>query len=429
MKNTKRCLSLFMALVLMMAYLVSSNSRQDEQEVLDLLKRLNKRAVKSIKSSDGDIIDCVKLSDQPAFDHPLLKNHTIQTVSRVKETGFNLVLNLKVAYIAWKLSPTSHPESGHINETKQFEDEVENPLAQLWQLNGSCQEGTIPIRRTHKSDVLRASSIEAFRKKKRSTRHRVSMVFDDPNDHEYAIASVEGDKYYGTRASFNLWNPYVEGKDEFSLSQMWLSSADAENTIEAGWHVNPDLEGDSRTRLFIYWTNDGYVKTGCHNLLCPGFVQTNKNIVLGGKLGPLSTYGGLSYDITLQVWKDPVTKNWWLKFGKENVGYWPASLFLYLADAAIVVQWGGEAINIKPNGKHSLTQMGSGHFAEQGAHKASFIRNIKLVDASNLLQDPTHISSFASRPGCYNVQVFDRTTTTWDKYMYYGGPGRSQFCP
>jgi hypothetical protein len=27
---------------------------------------------------DGDFIDCVDINQQPAFDHPLLKNHTIQ---------------------------------------------------------------------------------------------------------------------------------------------------------------------------------------------------------------------------------------------------------------------------------------------------------------------------------------------------------------
>ncbi|CAL9075250.1 unnamed protein product [Musa acuminata var. zebrina] len=47
-------------------------------EVRRHLKRLNKTPVKSITSPDGDIIDCVHVSHQPAFDHPFLKNHTIQ---------------------------------------------------------------------------------------------------------------------------------------------------------------------------------------------------------------------------------------------------------------------------------------------------------------------------------------------------------------
>uniref|UniRef100_I1NVP1 Neprosin activation peptide domain-containing protein n=1 Tax=Oryza glaberrima TaxID=4538 RepID=I1NVP1_ORYGL len=48
------------------------------RQVRSLLKRLNKPPLATIQSLDGDIIDCVHISRQPAFDHPLLKNHTIQ---------------------------------------------------------------------------------------------------------------------------------------------------------------------------------------------------------------------------------------------------------------------------------------------------------------------------------------------------------------
>ena len=34
--------------------------------------------IKSLQGEDGDIIDCVDIYQQPAFDHPFLKNHTIQ---------------------------------------------------------------------------------------------------------------------------------------------------------------------------------------------------------------------------------------------------------------------------------------------------------------------------------------------------------------
>ncbi|KAI9194418.1 hypothetical protein LWI28_005827 [Acer negundo] len=49
------------------------------------LKLLNKPAVKSIKSEDGDIIDCVDINKQPAFDHPALRNHKIQSAILVTE--------------------------------------------------------------------------------------------------------------------------------------------------------------------------------------------------------------------------------------------------------------------------------------------------------------------------------------------------------
>ncbi|MCI19936.1 carboxyl-terminal peptidase, partial [Trifolium medium] len=55
-----------------------ASSSSLEREIETKLKLLNKPAVKSIQSEDGDIIDCVNIYKQPAFDHPALKNHTIQ---------------------------------------------------------------------------------------------------------------------------------------------------------------------------------------------------------------------------------------------------------------------------------------------------------------------------------------------------------------
>ncbi|KAI7755144.1 hypothetical protein M8C21_026014 [Ambrosia artemisiifolia] len=67
--------SCFMCLV-MAATL--SHAAGDRFEVFKHLNRLNKPSIKSIKSPDGDIIDCVHLSQQAAFEHPSLKNHKIQ---------------------------------------------------------------------------------------------------------------------------------------------------------------------------------------------------------------------------------------------------------------------------------------------------------------------------------------------------------------
>ncbi|KAF8085825.1 hypothetical protein N665_0645s0004 [Sinapis alba] len=53
-------------------------SGQQKHEIELRLKQLNKQALKSIESSNGEIIDCISIAKQPAFDHPMLKNHTIQ---------------------------------------------------------------------------------------------------------------------------------------------------------------------------------------------------------------------------------------------------------------------------------------------------------------------------------------------------------------
>ena|ERR1044072_6976472 len=39
------------------------------------------------------------------------------------------------------------------------------PVFQIWQKSGSCPEGTIPVRRVRKEDLLRADSLELFGRK------------------------------------------------------------------------------------------------------------------------------------------------------------------------------------------------------------------------------------------------------------------------
>ncbi|MCE7766601.1 hypothetical protein GQL56_28650, partial [Pseudomonas putida] len=91
---------------------------------------------------------------------------------------------------------------------------------------GKCPEGTIPIRRTKKDDILRASSMKSYgRKKKHSTipkpeSGRPGLV--SQTGHQHAIAYVEGDKYYGAKATINVWEPKIQQPNEFSLSQLWI---------------------------------------------------------------------------------------------------------------------------------------------------------------------------------------------------------------
>lgn len=57
---------------------------------------------------------------------------------------------------------------------------------------------------------------------------------------QHAIAYVEGDKYYGAKATINVWEPKIQQANEFSLSQLWIlggSFGEDLNSIEAGWQV------------------------------------------------------------------------------------------------------------------------------------------------------------------------------------------------
>ncbi|XP_057953155.1 protein neprosin [Malania oleifera] len=411
-RRTATALLLFWALIsLSCAGARELPASRQKLEVRKHLKRLNKPAVKSITSSDGDIIDCVHMSHQPAFDHPFLKNHTIQ------------------------MRPSFHPE-GLFDENKSSAKpkETSNPITQLWHLNGKCPEGTIPIRRTKKDDVLRASSVRRYGKKKHTSIPKPRSAEPEPltqSGHLHAIAYVEGDKYYGAKATINVWEPKVQQSNEFSLSQIWIlggSFGQDLNSIEAGWQVSPDLYGDNNTRLFTYWTSDAYQATGCYNLLCSGFIQINNEIAMGASIFPVSAYHGSQYDINILVWKDPTLGNWWMQFGNNYVlGYWPSFLFSYLADSATMIEWGGEVVNSAPNGEHTSTQMGSGHFPEEGFGKSSYFRNVQTVDSSNNLKTPKGFGTFTEQSNCYDVQTGNNDN--WGTYFYYGGPGQNANCP
>ncbi|CAA0821227.1 Protein of Unknown Function (DUF239 [Striga hermonthica] len=303
-----------------------------------------------------------------------------------------------------------------------------NRLWQMWHLTGrSCPDGTVPVRRVTVHDVLRAKSLYHFGKKQ-AIRSNFST---EGNSHEYAVAFASPQEgTYGAKAGINLWDPTVESPEEFSLSQIWVvaGSFDSDlNSVEAGWQVDPKLYGDNRPRLFTYWTKDAYQSTGCYNLLCPGFVQVDKKILVGAAISPCSTMGGSQYEVVISIFKDIKDGNWWLAVGDTPVGYWPSTLFTHLSDRATMVEWGGEIVNKRANNQHTSTQMGSGHFAEDGFRKASYFRNLQIVDEDNNLGSAQSVATRAESPNCYNIKTF--ANNNWGTYFYYGGPGRSPQCP
>ncbi|WOK99890.1 hypothetical protein Cni_G08602 [Canna indica] len=352
------------------------------------LRSLNKPPLKSIQSPDGDIIDCIPFHLQPAFDHPMLKD-------------------LK--------PPLDPPEMPKGNESAV---NMANEVVQLWTLSGeTCPEGTVAIRRTKEEDILRAPSVERFGKKLAGN----AGILDSPKSREHSIVYVKGEEYYGTRATINVWQPSVTPSDLFSLSQVWIMSSDYTNVIEAGYQVFPQLYGNNSPRLTIHWTSDDYTKTGCYNLLCPGFVQTSKKISIGTSFTGISSYNGKQYEMTLSIIKSKGDGIWWLMFGDERVGYWPTSIFTSLAGHAGEVQFGGLVVG---NGDHTATQMGSGHFPSEGFRRAAYFRNLQVITTEPLpayFKPADGIQVIVEKPNCYDIKA--NKGGTWENYFYYGGPG------
>ncbi|KAM0056739.1 putative neprosin [Helianthus debilis subsp. tardiflorus] len=305
--------------------------------------------------------------------------------------------------------PKRHAKAGRNSEIKQ-----------LWNSKGeSCPNGTIPIKRTSASDI----SIFKSAKKYTSRKDLVSA------NYEHATGYVQGE-FYGANAYLNVWKPYVTSND-FSRSQIWVLSyvgANLANSVEAGWQVYINENKDIRPRLFIFWTADGY-QSGCYNLVCSGFVQTNQKISLGSAIDPISTYNGEQYGFAFMIWKEPKCGDWWLKVGTEVIGYWPNSLFTGLQGNATTIEYGGEVYSHDLADNHTATQMGSGHFPDEDFKKAAFVRKLAVIDQHNELKPVSNLNLFATRPNCYGVKKGRGNPDIWGDYIFFGGPGYNPDCP
>ncbi|KAI9107061.1 hypothetical protein K1719_022589 [Acacia pycnantha] len=277
------------------------------------LKLLNKPALKTIQSDAGDIIDCVDIYKQPAFDHPTLKNNKIQ------------------------MAPSFVPRSQDSNAKNDESVSAKPVISQVWHRNGTCPDGTIPHSQNSKENLLRAHSLHRFGTKpslhftNSSLKPNVNkLTLPNFANRSAALLATLGYNYIGAQAAVNVWNPRVDLPDDFTTSQMWLKSGNGDvfESVEAGWVVNPKLYGDKATRLFAYWTRDSYKSTGCFDLICTGFVQTGTQVALGAATEPVLYIFGPRYIVKIGIFLDPSTSNWWLKVVDNiPIGYWPPSLF------------------------------------------------------------------------------------------------------
>ncbi|XP_059462308.1 protein neprosin-like isoform X2 [Corylus avellana] len=348
------------------------------------LDKPHKGTVKTIQGKDGDVIDCVDIYQQPAFDHPLLKNHTIQMES------------------------SSIP---NVTNGESYNAE----LFQGWHVNGECPEGTIPIRNSRADEYYAPH-----------TTPQVTLEQDYVAGYEYATAYMEKGHFYGANAYLNLWNPVIND-GHLSTSQIWILSGTLSDTnmIEVGWQVTTLSK---EPELFIFWTRDNG-KVGCLNLNCPGFVQTSRRIALGSSLSPVSRYMGSQFEIGITIYKS--YGNWYLRVQNEVLGYWPRSLFTNLAAVGEKVMWGGTVYSSgTKDGSHTSAQMGSGSFPNEGFGKASYIRNLQYMNGDGTFEDADKgLRTFATRPACYNISLENNKKGAYRTHFYFGGPGFSIACP
>ncbi len=296
-----------------------------------------------------------------------------------------------------------------------------------------CAAGTIPMRRVTLEEMTRFETLRQFFEKGPGGAGQIGGEEEKAAPgkpvHKYAHAYELVDNLGGS-SLLNLWMPPIStgATQVFSLSQHWYAGGSPVQTVEGGWQAFPQKYNSVNSVLFIYWTADGYKHTGCYNLDCPAFVQTNSNWALGATFSNYSKPGGTQYEFELQ-WQLS-GGNWWLYLGRssapEAVGYYPTALYGngQLANFATEIDYGGEVV-----GTTSWPAMGGGVPASRGFRHAAYQRQIFYADLAAATHwsalIPTASSRSRGRGSCYSILFTPASAGgSWDSYFLPAAPGR-----
>ncbi|MFC5034005.1 neprosin family prolyl endopeptidase [Streptomyces sp. DSM 41987] len=168
---------------------------------------------------------------------------------------------------------------------------------------------------------------------------------------------------------------------EHSLQELALQDTNRVSTVEVGWTVDPQLNGDSKPHLFVYHWVDG--QTSCYNGC--GFVPVSTKFTAGMALRP-----GHAADFAIRN----IGGDWWISYDHHDVGYFPGSLWKgTYSRAQVVTAFGEVAANTAD--VPSCTDMGNGR--PGASPRASWISDYRLYKAA----DKPRFTVSASSPQLY----------------------------
>ncbi|XP_026441488.1 uncharacterized protein LOC113340578 [Papaver somniferum] len=267
-----------------------------------------------------------------------------------------------------------------------------------------CPSGTVPIRRTTRTDLVNAELLLKKTKQVHAKKLGLDIV--------YAEEVIQDKRYFGGATSMSIHNLTVD-LDQTSTSQIWITNGPPEqvNSVEVGIMRSPLVFGDRYGRLFGSWTSyNGAQRIGCFNMMCPGFVQISSAVLFGHEFTQSSIYGQISYDVHLMISRSQITGNWWLSMGpsaesSEQVGYWPSELFTQLKNSASSVKYGGYAVALS---QESTPPMGNGYLPQLDDYKkTAFMSKMQFVNETGGL---VHLNpqSMQTKRGRYHNATISR---------------------
>jgi hypothetical protein len=255
----------------------------------------------------------------------------------------------------------------------------------------------------------------------------------------------------GTVGMLNVWAPFVEdsGVPNFlgipfdyghSILQTGLQNYDNPQlqSLEAGSTVDFALNGDYEPHLFVYYTTNGYTQDadnqGGYNQDVDGWVQMSSNIFPGATIiGGSAQSDALVVPVVdlafMQIQYQLIGGFWLFSVNGAIIGGYPASLFignagpgLTLGDHADWVAFWGEVYTSASNPSLTMTEMGSGCFADEGLNYAALISNLSTIDKRGALTDLAGTPTMEA-PEMYDMVVLDDFGLGFASAFYVGGPG------
>jgi hypothetical protein len=299
--------------------------------------------------------------------------------------------------------------------------------------------GTVPIVRPNLAKLTRTIAVKDYATKRGGllvNKRRRNRKTTDPSPFGYFHAlSSQDTKLYGCDGFLSVWDPAIDDPagpgDDHSIMQTWLQNYDKPEvqSVEAGWTVDQELNGDTIAHIFTYYTTNGYSQDGNnlggYNRLYSGWQQYSSWCFPGIRINGASTIGGqqLGIEIKYQLWQN----NWWFAAQGIWMGYYPASLFNGgIGNYAEWVGFGGEVYSSLANPALTEDQMGSGRQAQDGWTYAAFQINLQnQSDANGTMVNhvgtpETDTANGGTNP--YDIQMNMDSGTSWGSYFYAGGP-------
>ncbi|KAL9233661.1 hypothetical protein vseg_008626 [Gypsophila vaccaria] len=332
--------------------------------------------VTTIQMNNGQIFKCVDIYKQPAFDDPSLNLQNVPNLIKLQQQQ-------------------------NVNEDFGFQGR-------------GCPLGTVPILEQPKTYVNNASNVLGSKR----WPHLQAGI------HCSAKIQTKEDPdniFYGAESCMTVYKPFAQ-ESQWSSTRIKLLNAD--ESIEAGWMVNPNEFKDIEAHLYASFSAGD---KGCINVDCPGFIQVSKNIPLGvaaPEYSHIDDQRPNGWSITIEKHSDD--GNWWLSIlnqsiQKEGIGYWPKELFKNLSVAANRVEFGGEVDN--PNQSSPVPWMGAGYMASYDTKTSSFFSFATVIDANSNHINPPDTEKFEDCDALYTV--LDGGTTVdphLGRLIFYGGP-------